>query len=533
MANPLSPDRRGRRSRQPLRRARAPSAFWAAVCASGLLAGCGGGGGDSDPAPTAPPVVSAKAQCDAFSGTSVGGARLGTATLVDAANGVGEYCKVTGTLRDTLNFEVRLPSVWNDKLVYSGGGGWDGSISLPPISSSASTAGYVQVASDGGRQGNGLDASVFLNNPTAQADFGYLSIHSVFEVSKQLVLQRYRSVPKRSYFEGCSNGGREALIQATRFPNDYDGIVVRAPAYSFTKLFQAFVANGKALAAPGGQISDVKANLIGNAVTAKCDALDGVADGIVSNPAACTFDPAVLRCTAGDNDGCLTNAQVATANTIYSELKSADGRSVYPGWAPGGEGGGWPTWVTGTAVGGTGLQFQFGSGLIKYWITGDPAFNVLGFVPENYAPQLLLASTTLDATPDLRTFFGKGGKMVMAHGTNDWAISYKGSVAYIDDVARTVGGIAARDASLEFFLQPGVQHCSGGVGADTVDLVDSVSKWVESGVKPSAQRVVARQLDPATRATRFSRPLCKYPSFPKYSGSGDVNSADSYSCQTS
>ena len=510
-----------------------PSALWVALCATGLLAGCGGGGSGGDSTPVAPPVVSAKAQCDALSGIRVGGARLGVATLVDAANGVGEYCKVVGSLHDTLNFEVHLPSVWNDKLVYAGGGGWNGTIPIAPHSRSASTAGYVRVGSDGGRQGGALDASVFLNNPTAQADFGYLSIHSVYEVSKQVVALRYKSAPKRSYFEGCSNGGREALIQATRFPNDYDGIVVRAPAFSFTRLFQAFVANGKALAVPGSQISDVKAALIGNAVTAKCDALDGVADGIVSNHAACTFDPAVLRCTAGDNDSCLTNAQVATANTIYSELKAADGKTIYPGWAPGGEGGGWPTWVTGTAVGGAGFQFQFGSGLIKYWITGDPAFDVLKFVPENYTAELLLASTTLDATPDLRSFFGKGGKMVMVHGTNDWAISYKDSVGYIDEVARTMGGAAARDESMEFFLEPGVQHCAGGVGADTVDLVDSVAKWVESGTKPSEQRLVATQLDPTTGATRFSRPMCKYPSFPKYNGSGDVNSADSYTCQTS
>jgi hypothetical protein len=308
---------------------------------------------------------------------------------------------------------------------------------------------------------------------------------------------------------------------------------VRAPAYSFTELFQAFVANGKALAAPGGQINDAKATLIGKTVTAQCDGLDGVVDGIVSNQTACTFNPAVLRCASGDADTCLTDPQIATANTIYSELKRTDGTSVYPGWGPGGEDLGWPVWVTGTAVGGTGLQFQFGSGLVKYWVTGNPAFDVLTFDPEIYTSGLRLAATTLDATPDLRSFFGQGGKMILAHGTNDWAISYKGSIKYFNDVATAVGGASTRDASMEFFLQPGVQHCAGGVGPDTVDLVDAVAKWREGGAKPSTQNIVAKKLDLTTQATVRTRPLCKYPTFPKYKGSGDLNSADSFSCQSS
>ncbi|SEM06276.1 feruloyl esterase [Variovorax sp. YR750] len=516
------------------------------ACIPILLTACGGGGGGGSnwpmlfptPTPTqtppAPaPVASAQEKCNVFAGASLAGATLKEATLVPAATGSAEYCKVTGSLHGTLNFEVHLPTVWNNKLLYAGGGGWDGSISITPLSPSGSTAGYVLVASDGGRQGDGLDASVFLNNPTAQADFGYLSIHSVNEVTKEIVRKRYGSDAEFSYFEGCSNGGREALIQATRFPNDFDGIVVRAPAYSFTELFQAFVANGKALAAPGGQLNDAKVSLIGKSVTAQCDALDGVADGMVSNQEACTFNPAVLRCTAGDADTCLTDPQIATANTIYSELKRKDGTTVYPGWGPGGEDQGWPLWVTGSAIGGTGLQFMFGSGLVKYWVTGDPAFNVLGFDPELYAPGLRLAATTLDATPDLRSFFGQGGKMILAHGTNDWAISYKGSIKYFNDVATTVGGASTRDASMEFFLQPGVQHCAGGVGPDTVDLVDAVAKWREGGTKPSTQNIVATKMDLTTKAPVLTRPLCKYPSFPKYKGSGDVNSADSYTCQNS
>jgi feruloyl esterase len=508
-----------------------------------LLAACGGGGGGGGVAiklpeastPPPAPVVSAADKCNSFTGTTLAGASLKEATLVPAAAGTVEYCRVTGTLHETLKFEVRLPTEWNKKQLYVGGGGWNGTLDLYVFDTTNSRNGYVLTSSNGGRDGSGLDASPFLNNPTTQADFGYLSVHSVKEVTNELVRKRYGSDAEFSYFEGCSNGGREALIQASRFPNDFDGIVVRSPAYSFTELFQGFIANAKAFAAPGAMINDAKAALISKTVTAQCDGLDGAADGIVSNPAACTFNPSVLRCAAGDADTCLTDAQIAAANTTYSELKRADGSSVYPGWGPGGEGdpGSWPSWISGTAVGGVGMQLQFGSGLVKYWITNDPAFDVLTFDPEIYSAELKLAATILDATPNLGSFFARGGKMVLAHGTTDWAISYKGSLKYFNDVATKVGGAAVRDASMEFFLEPGVQHCNGGVGPDMVDLLGATAKWRESGVKPSEQKLIAKKLDPATQTPVLTRPLCKYPSFPKYKGSGDLNAADSFTCQTS
>jgi feruloyl esterase len=287
---------------------------------------------------------------------------------------------------------------------------------------------------------------------------------------------------------------------------------------------------GQALNAPGGAISDAKAATISKAAAAACDATDGLADGIVSNPQACTFDPASLRCGSAESDQCLTDAQLDTTRAIYGELRRADSRPVYPGWGPGGEDLGWPSWVTGTAVGGTGLQFQFGSGLIRYWITQNPDFDVLKFDPELYHPELQLAATTLDASSDLSTFFNRGSKMVLVHGTHDWAISYKGSVKYFGDVALASGGESRRDASMEFFLQPGVQHCAGGVGPDSVDLLAAVSSWVESGKRPSTQSVVASKRD-AAGATTLSRPLCRYPTFPKYKGSGSNTDAESFTCQ--
>jgi feruloyl esterase len=320
------------------------------------------------------------------------------------------------------------------------------------------------------------------------------------------------------------------LIAATRFPNDFDAIVARAPAYSFTELFQAFVANAKAFHAPGGAMGTAKVKLIADAVVAQCDAADGVKDGLVSNVEACTFDPAVLRCSAGADTGetCLSDAQVRSARTVYGPTLRADGSMVYPGWGPGGEDLSWATWLTSTPS----AQFLLGSGLVKYWVTQDPAADLFTFDPEKFQPELNLTGSILDATPDLREFLAQGRKLILVHGTHDAAISYKGTVKYFNDVATKVGGAAVRDAGVEFFLQPGVQHCRGGVGPDTVELVDAVAKWADGGKRPSEQGIVSRKLD-ATGATLLARPLCRYPTFPKYKGTGDVNSADSYTCQAS
>ena len=491
----------------------------------------GSGAGGEGGAPAAPQ------QCAAFADTVVAGAQIRSATMSDATATTPEQCVVDGVLHDTLNFRVRLPTHWNGKLLSIGGGGWNGSISDAAYSASGNREGYVILASDGGRQGSGLDAASFLRNPQGQQDFGYLSIHSTYEVALALIGQRYGRAPVYRYFEGCSNGGREALIQATRFPHDYDGIVVRAPAYSFTELFQQFLTIGQALKAPGGTLSDAKAALIARAAVEACDADDGLFDGIVGRPEACGFNPTSLACGAGegnDSDGdgqCLSAAELATVKAVYNPLTQADSSPVYPGWGPGGEDLGWPTWVTGSAVGGTGLQLQFATGLFKYWITQDPGYNVLDFNAENWRPQLQLAATTLDAGTNLSTFFDRGGRMILVHGTHDWAISYKGSIRYFEQVARDSGGAMARDEAMEFFLQPGVQHCAGGVGPDTVDLVAPLVRWVEGGVRPSTEGVVARKIDATSGESILARPLCRYPSFPRYDGTGNFADAASFSCQ--
>lgn len=485
---------------------------------AGLSSCSGCGGGSVPPTP--------RQACDALVGQTFGEAKLDSATLVAPSGAVGEHCKVAGTLRTSLKFEAALPTTWNKKLLYMGGGGWDGSIPNMTYSASGMTGGYVTIASNGGH--SDPTGAVFLNNPQAQKDFGYLSIHSVLTAVRQIVQKRYGTDPERSYFEGCSNGGREALIQASRYPADFDGIIARAPAYSFTELFLAFNNNVKRLLlAPGGAISAAKASTIASAVLRDCDNLDGVADGVVSNLAACTFDPGKLLCPAAESDACLTAEQVTTARTLYSEFKLPDGTSVYPGWGPGGEDQGWPPWIIGDTKTPS-AQLFFADALIRFWIVQDAMFNSLTFDPTKYRPQTAEVAKTLDASADLSAFFARKGRLILVHGTSDWAISYKGSIKYWDGVAAAVGGAAARDESMEFFLQPGVQHCAGGAGPDTIDLLSAITRWVEQGQRPSSTGLVLSK--PGLLGGPIERPLCPYPKYPRYSGTGSQDAASSYTC---
>jgi len=478
-----------------------------------------------------PPAKTPEEACDALSGVTIGEAKLSDPTLVAVADGIGEHCKVTGLLGTSLRFEAYLPTQWNKKLLYVGGGGWDGSIPTGILRPWDASGGYVTVASNGGH--DDPTGAVFLDNPEVQKDFGYLQIHKVLGAVLAIIQERYGEQPTRRYFEGCSNGGREELIEASRWPEDFDGIVARAPAYSFTELLLAFNNNMKhMLGTPGGHIDAAKAATITSAALAACDALDGVADGVISNVAACAFDPASLLCPADESDTCLTQEQINTAQAIYGEFKLANGTSIYPGWGPGGEGEpeGFPLWLIGTPESSPiPVQMFFSESLIRNWILKDPGYDTLQFEPEEHLPEIAQAAEILDASTDLKEFFAREGKLILVHGTNDWAISYKGSIKYWNGVAEAVGGEAVRDENLEFFLQPGVQHCAGGAGADTVDLLSPLSRWVEEGKPPSTQSIVSSKLD-MEGAVKFQRPLCEYPEYPRYDGSGDTNDAASYTC---
>ncbi len=516
----------------------------AACVAAALISVCGIG--------HAADTAALKHACQSLKGQTIAGASIADAALVTPPSGrVGEFCKIKGRIHGSLGFQIRLPSKWNNKLVYVGGGGMDGVIHEESL---AGNAGYAQVASDGGHQANMTDAAWALRNPQAQQDYAYLSVHTVLEAANAIITKHYGVPIKQRYFEGCSNGGREALIAATRFPHDFDGVIARAPAWNITWLFQAFNRNVKQqLSTPDAALTAGTLKTLGDAITNKCDAMDGLKDGVVSNFTACTFDPAELRCAGEKNDQCLTNGQIDTVNTLFTASKLPNGTEYYPEWRPSGdEGNPSPVglgafliadapWPHGFDQGGpppvlshphsTASGFRFQAGVINNFLLGDPQYDSLKFQPQDHLPELNLLSVMLDATPDLSTFFALGHKLILWHGTGDGAISYKSSIQYFNAIADAVGGEAVRDASMAFYLAPGAAHCVGGNGPDTVDLMTPLAAWVEGNQRPSKSKLVTRKIDFTTGKVAASRPLCPYPAYPRYIGHGDPNSAASFACK--
>jgi hypothetical protein len=511
----------------------------AAGAASLLVVGCGGSD-DDDPVAVVPPSITAQAACATLSGKTVGGAAL-TAVTVAASATAPTYCKVNGTILPSLRFELRLPDAWNKKLHYAGGGGYNGAITeLSGAPLDALKKGYATVSSDSGHQGNVLDASFALNDAYAAQLFGSLSIPTVMSTAIEAVTAAYGQLPSKSYFEGCSNGGREGLMNVQRYPNLFDGLVVRAPAHNWVGFMGQFNRTAKALAAPGGAMSNAKTATLAAAVRSTCDGLDGIVDGVVANQAACnaSFNPAVLRCVGGADtgDACLSDAQLAvvaswTTDAVFSGSPSY--RNA--GWSLTGnedDPGAWPAWVTGGGNVQTALQFAFQDTTVKNYLARDPNANSLTYSPWDQNQNALFAMAALnDATSaDLRPFYNSGGKLILWHGGNDAALSKNQTAAYLSNVRSTVGASTV-DASTRFYIAPGVDHCAGGPGADSSDLLTALDQWVDKGTAPGT--LVAEKRDTAG-AVQFSRPLCQYPQYPRYTGpAGDANAAKlaaSYTC---
>ena len=496
----------------------------AVLAVTALAASCGGGGGGGgsgfavSPIAADPPVTAQRA-CTLLAGTKAAGATVLAAVEVPASSDVPRYCKVTAKIEPALNLEMRIPNEWNGKLQYTGGGGFDGSI--PPLnvlSIGALKQGYVTVSSDSGHQAPDSDASWAIGNPQAQALFGSLSVPTVMASALAMVKTAYGKAPTRSYFEGCSNGGREGLIAAQRNPELFDGIAARAPALNFVGTTGAFNRNVKAVLAPGGMFTPAKVALLSNAVLAACDAKDGVADGIVSNPSACSFDAKVLRCTGGADtgDSCLSDAQLAVVDSWTTPMALASGAYRNPGWALSGNestpGTGWDAWLMGTPS----VQFVLQDAGIKGFIAGDVKVDSLTYALESNLPALAAMSATLDATnTDLQPFRNHGGKLILWHGGSDPALSARTTTGYYQGAVAAAGGQASADAFTRFYITPGVTHCGGGPGADSSDLLTALDSWVDKGTAPD---VLASSKLAADGSVSLSRPLCRYPQYPRYTG---------------
>lgn len=460
------------------------------------------------------------------------------------------FCRVTATIKPTADSDIRMEvwmpsSGWNGRFQGEGNGGFAGAIIYAALAGGLSR-GYVTAATDTGHAAGGTDASWALGHPKKIADFGYRGIHEMTVKAKAILHAFYGQDPKHSYFGSCSDGGREALMEAQRYPQDYDGILAGAPANYWTHLLMAGAWEAQALLKdPASYIPASKIAALGAAVNAACDQQDGVADGVINDPRACRFDPSVLLCKGAESDSCFTAPQVEALKKIYAGPRNSKGESLYVGRVPGGEDGpgGWKQWITGSGQGKS-LQYAFTTNYFKYMVFNDPNWDFKTF---NFDTDLKIddekqAHNVNSTDPNLKPFRAKGGKLILYHGWNDPAISPLNTINYYNSVLKTVGTREANDF-LRLYLVPGMQHCGGGPGpssfgqqpGSTADaqhsIYASLEQWVEQGAAPGTiiATKYASDLDPK-QGVKFTRPLCPYPQTAKYKGSGDTNDAASFEC---
>jgi hypothetical protein len=447
-----------------------------------------------------------------------------------------------------IRIEVWMPvSGWNRKLQGIGNGGFAGQIDYPQLGAVLSK-GYAATATDTGHSGAPIDATWALGHPEKVVDFGHRGIHEMTRVAKAIVHAFYGKDAQHSYFAGCSDGGREALMEAQRYPADYDGILAGAPANYWTPLLSTAVADTQALTLdPASFIPAAKIPAIAAAVIAACDALDGVRDGILNDPRQCHFDPASMQCKAGeDSDKCLTAPQAAALKKIYAGPHDAHGHEVFPGYLPGAEDGpgGWRLWITGPAPAKSLMAF-FGLGYFSNMVYENLGWDYKTFALD--AGLKLAEEKTAGALnavdPDLKVFQARGGKLILYHGWNDPAIAALNTVHYYDSVIAKMGQ-RDMDSFARIYMVPGMQHCDGGPGADSFGQVGrladgdpqhsvhaALEQWVEKGVAPSAIITTKYGTGEQEQQVKMTRPLCAYPQAAKYKGSGDTNDAANFVCE--
>jgi hypothetical protein len=457
------------------------------------------------------------------------------------------FCRVAGVLRPTsdseIRFEVWLPEKdWNSRFLGVGNGGFAGQIGYRGLAGNL-RRGFATAGSDAGHQGESEDASWAFHHPEKIKDFGWRAVHLTAERAKDVVQAYYGKAQEKAYFDSCSDGGREALMEAQRFPADYDGILAGAPANAWSRMLASGVDVTQATTGdPRAYISSLKLPAIERATLAQCDATDGVKDGFINDPAKCHFDPAVLLCKAADSLDCLTPPQVDSLKKYYAGGVDGHGKSIFPGFVMGDEAGGWGAWIVGQGPG-SGSGSSYLQNYFRYMVTNDPKWNVLtADVDASFAAASKETAVALDSTnPDLSQFSARGGKLIMYHGWNDPAISPWNSIAYYQSVEKTMGPEKA-DSFLRLYMVPGMEHCLGGPGPSAFGqlglptsrgpkygVFDVLVDWVEKGVP--AGNVIATKYTPAPEnKVTMTRPLCPYPAVAKYKGTGDTNDAENFVC---
>jgi feruloyl esterase len=481
--------------------------------------------------------------------------------------GLPASCRVTGVIHPTSDshiiFEVWLPAAnWNSKLQQVGNGGLAGVLDIFYATvPSALQRGYVVAGTDDGHQASPLDGSWAIGHPEKVKDFGYRAVHLTNQNAKAITQAFYSHAPKFSYFNACSEGGREAHMEVQRYPDDFDGLLVGSPAHFWTDLMVRFQWDQHALLnTPGGYIPTSKLPAIQAAALTACDAIDGLSDGLVNDPRACMWNPSAIQCTGADNNSCLTAPQVGALNKIYAgPTNPRTGEQISTGYERSGENSGnWVSYIIGPAPGFAAQQL-FSVSFYSGFVFENPAWDFRTFdFDHDVAYTRTKLADILDATdPDISAFQQRGGKLIQYHGWIDASPHPRGSIEYYEDVvsAQSPGkgnGIGERKVGLRrtqdfyrLFLAPGMEHCVGGPGPNVFgqvlaapppshdaqhDALTALEQWVENGTAP--EKIIATKYvnDNPALGIQLQRPLCPYPQTARWNATGSTSDASSFTC---
>lgn len=435
-----------------------------------------------------------------------------------------EFCRVVVIAKpaagSAITIEIWLPATgWNGKFEAVGGQGWAGSIGYAQLRA-ALRRGYAVSATDSGHAGG--DPS-FALNPDQFADFATRSTHEMAVTGKAVVNAFYGASPRYSYFDGCSTGGRMALTEAQRFPEDFDGIVAGAPAnFSSHQAAQMMSVGLTVHKNEASFILPAKLTVLHQAVLNACDARDGVKDGVLENPRACTFNPEVLACRGADGPDCLTSAQVASAQRIYQPVVNPRTKqSIFPGLARGSE--------LGWSLLAGAQPLAFPREMYQYVFFQDPQWDYRTLnLDTDVARAEKAHGGAMDAIdPDLSAFIKRGGRLLQYHGWSDQAVAPENSIDYYDAVVKRLGGSPRVQNAYRLFMVPGMGHCGGGAGPNSFDMLTALERWVEQGEAPA--RILASRVEEG--AVKRSRPLCPFPQTARYTGSGSTDDAANFVCR--
>lgn len=482
------------------------------------------------------PLVAPTKACSALRALSGFEFTVDVAESVPAQGGAPAFCRVQGLIQPEVRFEVSLPAAWNGRLYMFGNGGFAGE----PLTAGfragrrnlAVTKGFVAAQTNTGHDAAREPLATFAATPQKLSDYAYRAVHVTAVTAKTLARAYYGSAPAFSYFDGCSTGGRQGLIAAQRFPDDFDGIVVGAPVLDFTGTMAHYVGVTRALQA--GPMSEAKVKVLAEASYARCDAADGLADGLITDPRSCGFDAEkdIPRCVAGtSSDACLTDAEIASVKAVLGDLV-VGGHRRFPGFpvsaeaaapTPNGLRTGWDPWII--RSGQPTVAFTFMESFFKHMATPGTEIDWKTFDIEKDLAKLDAIGRLLNATDtDLSPFRARNGRILMWYGWADPALNPRMGLEYYERVTETMG--KETPDFFRLFMMPGVFHCSGGVGPDRLDSVTPLIAWVERGVAPDRLIATQRAGDKTTR----TRPLCPHPQVATYKGQGSADTAESFVC---